>query len=473
LLRVLLRYLFIMKQPTHFFNLEATKNKSGEQRIFMNFSYGLKTFNHKTQTPKYTPFRFSVKRSIKKELWNDKPIYRANQTFVKMKGKDLNDHLNAIEKACYKQLEYFRRTYEKDPTIEELKQLVYENLTWKEKEEFALKITKFIDNQIEIKTKLTNNLRWDTKTANQYRALANRIKRFEERKNVVLTFESITEELYWDYFKTINEIYKEETGNYYTQTTINKEFRSLRAILNLAFLEGIKINISFTKKSLKISPYSSSHDTYLTQEQLKTIIECDTSHSKEFQHAKNYIILSSFLGLRIGDIKFLHKLTPELEIHKSESYLCVTTRIRKSKENTQELICTIPILKPVKKLLVENNNQFPSFPAEPTIRKNIKKFLKFLKFNNNVIIKTKYYLVDDISIEQKEQHEVFSPHDCRRTFITNLKQLGVQNDTIEPITHPKLKFASVLDSYDKSSLVDKAIKLIEQLNSKQSDLFKY
>ena len=90
-----------------------------------------------------------------------------------------------------------------------------------------------------------------------------------------------------------------------------------------------------------------------------------------------------------------------------------------------------------------------------------------------VIQKTKYYLVDEVKVEKKKLHELFSPHDCRRTFITNLKQLGIQNDTIEPITHPKIKSASILDSYDKSTLNDKAVKFIKHVKTKKSPLFKY
>ena len=103
----------------------------------------------------------------------------------------------------------------------------------------------------------------------------------------------------------------------------------------------------------------------------------------------------------------------------------------------------------------------------------IRKFLKHLKFEKEVETKTKYFDVEGFKTESKKQYELFSPHDCRRTFITNLKQLSLQNDTIEPITHPKIDKDSVLGSYDKSTLPDNAIKFIKQLNSKKSSLYKH
>jgi integrase len=463
-----------MKQPTHFFNLESKPKKSGEHLIFFNLSYGFRLYNSKTNSFKYEPLRISTKWSIQKEYWTDKPTYRANQSFVRKYGKDLNNVLDKIERISYEQLSFFRNTYDKEPTIEELKQLVLEKLDRIKKISTDINIANYTEKLILRRTNLpdTSSEFWSEKTGTQYQAIANRLKKYETEKNINLTFSEITEEIYWDYFKTINDYHKADNGEYYTQTTMNKEFRSLRAIFNCAKEDGIEIQIAYSKKSLKIPSSPSSYETYLTEEQLNTIISTDTSHSKEFEHARNYIILSSFTGLRIGDMTHLHELKPEIITHNSKKYDCFTTKIRKSSENTHELIATIPILEPVKKLLEINGNKFPKFTSEPNIRKVIRKFLTHLKFENEVITKTKYYLVNEVKVESKKQYSLFSPHDCRRTFITNLKQLGIQNDTIEPITHPKIKNASVLDGYDKSTLNDKSVKLTNQLSSKKSLLFK-
>lgn len=464
-----------MKQALHFFNLEPKPNKSGEHLIFFNLSYGFKEYNLKTKKQKYSPLRLSTEYRIKKEFWDDRPTYRANKIYVKKYGKKINDILNTIETKSYNQLELFRDEKNRDPTTHELKKLILEKLGRTKKSNNDISIAEFAEKLIKRRTNLPNTSSefWSEKTGNQYQALANRFKRYELSTTINLTFGKITEESYWDYFKTINDFQKKDNGEYYTQTTINKEFRSLRAIFNCANEESIFINIPYSKKNLKIPSSSSSYETYLTEEQLTTIINTDTSHSKEFEHARNYIILSSFTGLRIGDMKYLHELSPEIMIKSSKKYNCFTSKIRKSNENAHELIATIPILEPVKNLLKLNNNIFPKFTSEPNIRKVVKKFLKHLKFENEVITKTKYYLVDEAKIEMKKQCELFSPHDCRRTFITNLKQLGIHNDTIEPITHPKIKSASVLDGYDKSTLTDKAVKMIKQLNFKKSPLFKY
>jgi hypothetical protein len=169
----------------------------------------------------------------------------------------------------------------------------------------------------------------------------------------------------------------------------------------------------------------------------------------------------------------LHGIQPEFQIHESKKYFCLTTRIRKSQENKDELIVTIPILKPVKELLAQNNNQFPKFPSENNIRKNIKKLLTHLEFNELINEKKYYYLIDNVVEEKIKLHDIFSPHDCRSTFITNLKNLGVHDADIEPITHPKHKFTSIIQVYDKNEIVSKAVNLINSLNGKSSELYKY
>jgi integrase len=464
-----------MKQPTHFYNLESKPNKSNEHLIYINLSYGYKEYNPASKRTKYIPLRISTQWSIAKEYWNDE-IYRANQNYVRKFGKDLNNNLERIEKICYNQLSVYRNDNDSDPTPTELKVKVMEKLSRADKPNPDILIVEYIKNTVTRRTSLPNTSSefWSKSTGSQYTNLASRIEKYQAKKNTVLTFNKLTEEIYWDFFKTINDIEKEESGNYYKQSTIAKDCKHLRAIFNCANEDNIEISINYAKRSLKIQPSKKKYETYLTEAHLQKIINEDVSYSKEFEHARNYIIISSLCGgLRIGDMKHLHELGMQTITHHGKPYEVITTRIRKSQENKEELVSIIPILLPVKKLLTENEGKFPKFPSEPILRKNIKKFLKHLKFEDRITVKNNYYLVDEVEIKYEPLHTLFSPHDCRRTFITNLRQLGIQNDTIEPITHPKIKYASVLDSYDKSTLNDKAIKLINQLESKKSSVFQY
>ncbi len=464
-----------MKQPKHFFNLESTKNKAGEQLIFFNLSYGEKEFAVAQQTTRYTPLRISTKWSIKKEYWNDKPTYRANQTYVKKFGKDLNNFLEKIERVAYDQLSYFRNTFDREPTIHELKQLVLEKLKRIPKQNHDIIITEYITQSVETRTKLeiTSPKRWSESTGKQYSNLKNHIENYEKSKGVTLTFGNLTGEVFMDFFHEINEINKKETTEYYAHNTIVKENKHFRALLNCVKEDEITIGFNHSKKEYFIKSREVKNETFLSTEQLQTIINTDTSHSKEFTHAKNYLLLSSFTGLRISDMVFLNEVKPEMLTHVSKKYHCITTRIRKSQENKDELITTIPLLAPVKEFLQQNNNKFPKFPSQPNIRKCIKKFLIHLKFENEFEIKRHYYTIDNVVVSNERLCDIYTPHDCRSTFISNLKNLGIHDEDIEPITHPKHKYTSIVQVYDKTAMVSKAVNLINVLKPKKSQLYKY
>ena len=353
--------------------------------------------------------------------------------------------------------------------------MILEKLKRVKKSETNIRITDFIKTIIKTRTSLpnTSSEHWKSGTEKIYNTLIQHIEKYEERSKRILAFEDITEDIYRDYFKIINEIRKEEKGVWYTQTSMHKDYKHLKVIFNYAEDEGIEIGFKYNKRGLVIPPAKASYETFLSIDQLNKIIETDVSHSVALTHGKNYLILSCFTGLRISDMRGLNEITPENKSYNNQLIYCFTTRIRKSKDNREELIVIIPILKPVKDLLDNNGGQFPIFPAETKIRKNIKQLLSFLEFNEPVELNHKYYLQTDITVEFKPQHKVFTAHDCRRTFITQLKELGLRNDDIEPITHPKIKYPSIIDLYDKSPLVVKAMRLRTELNDRNSLLYKY
>jgi hypothetical protein len=464
-----------MKQPKHFFNLESNKNSSDEQLIFFNLSYGSKTYNTKRSKVKYEPLKISTRWNIKKEYWNGKPTYRANKNYVSKFGKDLNNALEKIEKIGYTQLSYFRNHFEREPTLSELKELILHKLDRISKKSNDIIITEYITKIINTRTNLEikSSNRWSKSTGNQYLNLKSQIEKYQESKKITLTFGNLTGAAFMDFFHEINEINKKENGEYYAHHTIAKENKLFRALLNCANEDEITIGFNYNKKEYFINRREIKNEVFLTQDQLSTIIKCDTSHSKEFTHAKNYILLSSFTGLRIGDLVYLHEIKPIKLIHNSKKYDCFITRIRKSQENKDELVTTIPLLAPLKEHLKQNKNEFPKFPAQVNIRKSIKKFLTYLNFNDEIEEKKYYYSIDKVVVKKQRLCDVFTPHDCRSTFISNLKELGVHDEDIEPITHPKHKFTSIVQVYDKTAMIGKAVNLINVLNQKKSSLYRY
>jgi integrase len=462
-----------MKKPSRFYNLESKKNLSGEQLIFFNMAYGYKSFDVVKKKTIYSNLRISSKWAIQKEYW-DTNNFRANKLYVRKFGKDINNALDRLENTCFTQLSIYREIHEINPSPQELKELIQIKLGRIIKKSTDISIVEFITKQKAYRTKLPTSSSnfWSFKTGQQYDNLIKQIERYEKHINSILTFETLTEIIYWDFYKVINDLHFNENKVYYTTTTIAKVCKHLRTIFNSATEEGLSIGINYSKKSLKIHPTEAIHETFLTEQQLEIIINNDASHSAEYTHAKNYIIISSFLGLRIEDMVNLHELTLEKIPWNSKEYDCIITKIRKAKKNNIPLKVAIPILQPLRDFLGLNGNKFPVFPSQPNIRKVIKKYLAHLKFNDLVETKLNFYL-QEASVKKMKQCDTFTPHDCRATFITNLRNIGVSHDTIEPITHPRVKSKNITDAYDKSLMFDKMVKFIDEINSKKSSLFRY
>lgn len=459
-----------MKKGKHYFNLESRALKNSERLIFFNLSYGYKKFDIKRKKIKYLPIRISSEWSINEKYW-DKENYRPSKQYISKNGKQLKDVLNNLETTSYNELELYINEHDKLPHPKDLKERILIKLGRQKKQSEDVVISEFIEGLIKKRLSLpkTNVDNWSKKNSEQYKILVDHIKVFEYNTNSLLSFNTITEEIYWDFFDELNNVKIDKTGTPYLQSTIAKICKNLKAVFNCAIKENINVGFNFKKKEYKIQAPNGCTETYLNENQLKTIVNSDVSHSKEFTHARNYIILSCFTGLRIGDMIYLHTLSVESIKYENIEYKYILTKIRKSNKN--ELIVAIPLLKPVKDLLSKNNNRFPKFPSEQVIRKNIKKLLSHLEFNKKEIVRIQYYLSDEVKEKKMPQSEIFKPHDCRGTYVTNLKSLGIHNELIEPITHPKIKYSSILDRYNKATIIDNMVNITKSINSKTSKIY--
>jgi hypothetical protein len=229
------------KEPSHFFNLNTRPTKSGEHLIFFNLNYGYRVIGNNKRV-NYLPMRISTSYKIKKEYWNE-DTYRASSAYVRIKGKDLNDTLDIIQKTAYHQLSIFRNHHNEDPSPSILKKLIEEKLGRKDKISEENNLIDFIQNHLENR----HDLKIDTKK--QYKTLLRNLKQYEKYKNTKLVLGKLTSEWYWDFFNVTNNIYFEKNGLQLTQTTIAKDCKNLRAIFNSAMENDIPIGFNFKKKA--------------------------------------------------------------------------------------------------------------------------------------------------------------------------------------------------------------------------------
>jgi len=452
----------LFRNPKYHFIL-SNNNKDGTSLIFINFSYGYyEVINSKK---KYKTLKLSTKKVIDPKYWDKtKGNQRANKKHVSKYGRTLNNTLESIAKGLSEELTNFRTLNKNNPTPQELKAL------FNDEDNYKQKITHIVDyttKYITERSKLpkSSDLYLNYRLKQQYEDLVKHLNDYQDTAKLTLSFENLKNEQYWDFFEVINNLKEQKSGTPYTINNISRICKNLRAILNSADEGNINIGFKFKARGLKIKEVKASTNIYISLTNLNTIIQ-STPETPQEVVAKNYVILASLTGLRIENVENLHTIEPNLYKKGSESFYGFESPINK----TDDLSVIFPVMKPIKKILEENNGRFPKFPSKPKIRLNIKSFLKRLKLNDKVIVTHQYY--PDIKvIEDKELHEVITPHDCKKTFVTNLNKLDINYDLIAKFAHPKKSSGSMTGYYDNSDLIDNAIQLINNLKDKESSIY--
>ena len=445
-----------MKTATHSYKLGCKKDKEGKGIILFKLSYGFKLFNPTTNKHDAKPFEYTTKQKIHPDYWEGKrPTIEHNRKY----GNDISNTLGIIEKVAYKELSYYREQNDSDPTPEQLKTIVDIKLERTIAIAKDNRIVTFLDKKIVERQAIPIGEKgyWSKLTAKQYLVSLEKWKQFETDTKKIYTNENLTLSDCNNYLQNVASHFN------YAQATMNKESRQLISVLNMINDEdGFGLSFNFNKK-LKISTSKKSTSIHLTIEMLSKIIDTDISNSKMLTHGRNYCIISSLTGLRISDMRNIHKLSIDEVVDNGNVVHLLTTIVKKDKKDThkEDLITTIPLPTTVVELYRANGNSFPKFPSETNIRKYVKLLLeKLFPKATSVVTVNKY----GKAIEKETQpfSEVFSPHDCRATFITLLRT-KLDKAVVTEITHPKHLPQDVFDGYDNATPTDKALKLVDNI----------
>jgi hypothetical protein len=301
-----------------------------------------------------------------------------------------------------------------------------------------------------------------------YRTLKNYISLYEKIKKAKLTFQNFDEKKYWEFWDINDDILKGKikipdgvigrkrtlTIYGFLKTSIMKYQKSLIYILKLAKKEGIKVALDISNANLVIDGKTTQKDIYVDLDDLHKILNFEPV-SENLKLAKDYCILASFTGMRFESMQIAHLET--IQKHKDFFYI-------HSKQNKTDTECYIPLIIPVHDVLKKYNNRFPKFPANQILNKDLKDLFRLSGINTIIDITHDTYKSKTI-IEKKKIHQIISTHDFRKSFVTNLHNNNVEETIITDITHPNKKPKHAMTAvYNKSTLMDKAIKFYNEVN---------
>jgi len=465
-----------MKSITYRYKLKAKsnilENRANPELVLAEISGSFK--NKVDGKVQYKKFQYSLEVSVlpkyfgkireKRGVWSfvyDPEIVKKSEKFNKLFRNKMSDFESNIEITAA----HFRN---QEPTAEEVKNYLHfisGRQNRKPQETFA--ILPFLKNHIKHLESLIGTGRKDEvkqTTINSFRNLIPIIKRYEEAKSI-LTFENLSEKLYREFWEIsikikIGEIkidsYKNKDQKTFAPNTLKAYQTYLLQLCKAAKKKEIKIALDIADPNLINSANKSKSpktEAFLKEIDILKIIDYVPT-SKHLKIAKEYILIASQTGMRLQSMQEANGRTIQISNESKNAFYFIHTI--QGKTGTE---CYTPLFTTALKIIKDNESMFPDFTniTLANLNINIRNILKAVKIDNS---------------------NLFSTHNLRSSFVSNLSLLGLSETVISYVTHPSKKSnTSSVHIYDRRDMLDKAQMFTDEVNrinkTKFSKLYRF
>ncbi|GGB70173.1 hypothetical protein GCM10007424_07670 [Flavobacterium suaedae] len=371
-----------MKHPIIRFSLDSKPNKYGEHQIFAFISIGYfevdytkEVKKYKSDTKDYKPVKISTRCRIKPEHFG-KYVVKGNRKVLVYDEKIFNQYARTnrflktrLQKITNAVSDVANQFYaeEINPTDKQFKDALEIKLDRREKEVIKERpVLEFLYDKIKSDRKDLEMKKKGALTENHIKTYVSLSRMFENyqiaTKSIVKFSDFNDKAFYWDFFRVVDAIYRDEiqvdnpnqpkkqrkspTG--YGVKSLNKYIKLLHRVLSLGKKSGENVTLDLNDEGLSLENPPAEKEIYLNEEEIKLAIE-NRTNNVEFKIARQYLIMASFMGLRIDDMEQLHELSPKYYKGKRSSFYGIQISIGKTKSEVM-----IPLLKPVRGILKEN-----------------------------------------------------------------------------------------------------------------------
>ncbi|WP_133524724.1 hypothetical protein [Flavobacterium sp. 245] len=360
---------------------------------------------------------------------------------------------------------YFRN---ENPTAEQVKNYLH-SITGREKRkpEESFEILYFLESHIKHLENLIGSGRKDEvkeNTINSFRNLVPLVKRYQQAKSKLI-FENLNEELYRDFWDVSNSIktgdleiegYKSRSKEKFASNTIKAYQNYFILLCKSARKQNIDIPLDLTDANLINSAEKNSSvktDAFLKEEDILKVMKCKPV-SKNMLLAREYIIIASQTGMRLQSMQEAKGRTIELYKNNKDAFYYLHTI--QEKTSTE---CYTPLFLTALEIIKNNNFQFPDFTCITLANLNIN-------------------IRNVLNLAEIENSSLFSTHNLRSTFVSNLSLLGLSEIVISSVTHPSKKSnTSSVHIYDRRDMLDKAVMFTQEIKkinkTKPSKLYRF
>lgn len=244
------------------------------------------------------------------------------------------------------------------------------------------------------------------------------IKKIRVTKHKLERFQSFRK--YSISVKDINESFKKEFTDYckeqlYAQNTIERDLACIKTLCKHARLIGLETSPQLD--SLRMEK-TKVENIYLSFEELEKIEKTELNES--LSNAKDWLILSCYLGQRISDFM---RFTNQMIRHEKNKNGVSKPLIEFTQKKTNKKM-TIPLLPKVIEILEKRNGNFPYPISDQKYNDYIKEVCKVAGLKERIKGSKKAETKPNSKIYRKEngnfeKWELVSSHIGRRSFATN------------------------------------------------------
>lgn len=384
-------------------------------------SYVLRNPNEKTPQPIYFLLRFDNDRiriatglKIAPEFWD------ANKQRVRNKVEATNkDEINAflVDLENEARRLFVKLQTARNLTKESLKAEIETYLQPKPVEVIPAKktlfdfIQEFIDKS-PLRINPHTGKKIEFRTIQKYNTVFSVLQDFAKEYSRKIDFETIDLDFYQDFTEYLTNTKRFSVNN------IGKYIQTLKTFLNEATAKGLNIKSDYKSRRFKVV-HEDSDSIYLNEKELQILYDLDLTKTPRLDKVRDLFLVGCWTGLRFSD---LVALRPE-KINKG------MIRLEQAKTLDKVVIPCHPV---VNAILAKYEGNLPSAISNQKMNDYLKEVCYRAKLTDST---TKGITKAGIRVLQTfEKWELVSVHTARRSFATNMYQLGVPTVTIMKIT---------------------------------------
>jgi len=237
-------------------------------------------------------------------------------------------------------------------------------------------------------------------TLRSYNQTIKLLELYEKAYSNKLKFDNINLTFYRSFINLL-----EDEG--YSLNSIGKHIKSLKTFLNDALINGVTNNTIFKNRAFKVLKEVTT-DIYLTEDEIKTLVEKDFSNRPNLELARDIFLIGCYTGQRVSDYNGL--TDGNIEVIDGHKFI-------KIHQKKTDAIVHVPITKEIQLIMNRYNDSFPRKLSEPILRKNIKTACSAVGFIKDIEIS---YVKGGKPVKEiVPKYKMVKTHTARRSFCTN------------------------------------------------------